>query len=152
MPEPKIERYEVITPDSVVGDDYGNIVVTTSTGDEVRVNKKHEHLHELLHEANENGRAVKLGYAVYMNKEYVHTAELFDGKPPVEKQTKPITAGVQKPQVAPQELGMWWKEAGETLRALSPELKQHPMYIELKNAYLRKMFSVLGVEMKHKED
>jgi len=96
MPEPEIVRTEVITPESVVGDNYGNIIVKTTTGAEVKVNKKHEGLHQLFYDATEEGRALKIGYAVYMNREYVHTSELFDGKPPVEKQVKPITAGVGK--------------------------------------------------------
>jgi len=55
----------------------------------------------------------------------------------------------QDDEHAPQEVGMWWKEAGETLRHLTPEKAQHPMYIDLRNAYLHKMFDVLGIEMKH---
>jgi len=98
-PEPAIERYEVITPKTAVIDNYGNLAVTTTTGQELRVNKKHESLHPLFYEAKENSRALKLGYAVYLNKEYVQTAELllFDGQPPT-KQTEPTTAGVSKPQ------------------------------------------------------
>jgi len=98
-PEPKIERYEVITPESITPDTYENIVVKTTTGTEVKVNKKHAHLHQLFYDACEQRRALKLGYATYMNKEYVHTAELFDGKPPVEKQVERITAGVKKEQL-----------------------------------------------------
>ena len=89
-PEPKIERYEVITPESITPDNYENIVVKTTTGTEVKVNKKHAHLHQLFYDACEQRRALKIGYATYMNKEYVHTAEYFDGKPPVEKQTAPV--------------------------------------------------------------
>ena len=101
-PEPKIERYEVITPTSATADDYGNIVVKSIAG-EVRVNKKHESLHPLFYEASQEGRALKVGFAVYMNKEYIHTAELFDGKPPEEKQVEPITTKAEplSPNVAP---------------------------------------------------
>jgi len=95
-PEPKIERYEVITPDSVVPDTYENIIVKTTTDTEVRVNKKHAHLHQMFYDAAEEGRALKIGYAVYMNREYVHTVEYFDGKPPEEDRIEPITAGVGK--------------------------------------------------------
>jgi len=102
MPEVKIERYEVITPDSIVPDTYENITVKTTTGTTVKVNKKHEALHQLFYDACEGHRALKLGYASYMNKEYVHTAEFFDGKPPMEKQVDPITAGVEKTQVKPE--------------------------------------------------
>ncbi len=97
MPEPKIERYEVIVPSIIESDTYGNITIKTKDNKEIKINKKHESLHELIRQATSEGRAIKLGYAVYMNKEYVHTAELFDGKPPVEKRIEPITAGVEKP-------------------------------------------------------
>ena len=98
-PEPKIERYEVVTPENIAPDNYENIVVKTTTGTEVKVNKKHAYLHQLFYDACEQRRALKIGYATYMNKEYVHTAELFDGKPPVEKQVERITAGVTKEQL-----------------------------------------------------
>ena len=98
MPEPQIERYEVITPDAVTEDDYGNILIRTDVGDEIRVNKKHNNLHVMIRGAAEEHRAIKLGFAVYKNMEYVHTAELFDGKPPVGKQVEPIKAGVDEPK------------------------------------------------------
>ncbi len=84
MPEPTIERYEVIIPTIVASDLYGNITVKTTEGKEIKVNKKHGSIHQLFHQASEDGRALKLGFAVYLGKEYVHTAEFYDGQPATE--------------------------------------------------------------------
>lgn len=139
MPTPEVKRYEVIKPVASGTDEYGNLSVTTSTGTELKVNKKHESLHELIVGAVSTGRAVKIGYAVYMNKEYVHTAELYDGMPA--EAPKPTAYATKiPPAIAPQELGMWWKELGECLRA---------GYVKsdvLRKFYLAKMYSVIGFE------
>jgi len=149
MLEQVIERYEVITPNAVTEDSYGNISVHTTDDKEVKINKKHESLHDLVRQASDNTRAVKLGYAVYMNKEYVHTAELFDGKPPEARQVEPITAGKDKEILkvpAPQELGMWWKELGEMIRAKDIDLTK-PTGKALRTAYYAQMFAVLGIKI-----
>ena len=125
MPEPKIERYEAITPATITNDDYGNISVSTTTGQTVKVNKKHEGLHPLFREAVENQRAVKIGYAVYLNQEYIHTAVLFDGKvaqtEPIktggDKQPAPPSTVVHDKGIAPQAVGMITKEIGDQIRA-----------------------------------
>ncbi|KKN78478.1 hypothetical protein LCGC14_0350100 [marine sediment metagenome] len=145
MAEPKIERYEVIIPDTVANDGYGNIVVQRQGGQEVRVNKKHEPLHGLFREAAETNRALKLGFAVYLDKEYVHTAEFFDGEPPGERQVEHITAR-EKPLPAPQELGMWWKELGNRIGDGSIERDYPTEAVKIKTQYYRQMAKVTGVK------
>ena len=80
--KPQITRYEVITPIGLDTDDYGNLLVLSSSG-EVKVNKKHASLHPVF----QIGKPVKIGYAVYMEKEYVQTAELASDA--LEPQNKP---------------------------------------------------------------
>jgi len=61
-------------------------------------------------------------------------------EPPV-KQNEPITAGVSIPQkVSGEEMGMWWKELGECLRA------GYVKSDSLRKFYLAKMYSVIGFE------
>ncbi len=50
-----------------------------------------------------------------------------------------------KDEIAPQERGMWWKEAGECIR--SGEIDT-PYYKQLKLAYYTEMFRVLGIQVK----
>jgi len=104
MPQPKIERYEVVIPAACLMDDYENMTVTTTTGTEVRINKKHASLHGLFKEAELEGRAVKVGYAVYLEKEYVHTAELYGGQPQTELGKEAVKQGaeLQPPPKPPQ--------------------------------------------------
>jgi len=67
MPEPKIERYEVITVENTQQNQYGDLIVNGN----LKVGNKRTHLFDVF----QPGAEVKLGYAVYMNKEYIATAE-----------------------------------------------------------------------------
>ena len=67
MPEPKIERYETITVETTQKNQYGDLLVNGT----LKVGNKRSHLFEVF----QPGAEVKLGYAVYMNKEYIATAE-----------------------------------------------------------------------------
>ena len=86
----EITRYDVVTPDHCNIDEYGNLIIVTKNNQEIKVNKKHIGLHDGIIRAAENGMAIKLGYAVYMNKEYVHTAELYDGSPSDAPEKPPV--------------------------------------------------------------
>lgn len=153
-------REEVITVASTELNEYGDLMVTTPTRVEPwKIKKRLEKLHPLF----EVGRAVKLTIKRYKEYDYVDNAELFNpgGQPEVLQQEQPPVCPTTNPPLAPRpqpaatsrsdEIAqhVWWKEAGETLRRLSPELQTHPMYVDLKNAYLKKMFSVLGITMRH---
>jgi hypothetical protein len=63
----KIERYEVITVKSAVKNSYGDLVVNGG----IKIGKKRENIFPVF----QLGAEVNLGYASYMNKEYVATAE-----------------------------------------------------------------------------
>ncbi len=95
MPEPAIIDTTVIQVKSTTKDTYGNLIVTPEVGEDFKIAAKREFLFEVFQE----GRAVKLGWAEYMHRKYIARAELFDGKPPTEKQVEPITAGVEIKQI-----------------------------------------------------
>ncbi len=92
MPEPTIIDTTVIQVQYTNEDDYHNLVVTPTEGDDIRIGNKRSNLFSIF----QPGRAVKLEWAEFKGKKYVAKAELFDGKPPVEKRVEPITAGVDK--------------------------------------------------------
>ena len=74
----EITRYAVVTVDGV--DDinqYGDLNFSDTEGNKHKIGNKRSKLFEAIIP----GRAVKLGYAVYMNKEYIASIELFDGQP-----------------------------------------------------------------------
>lgn len=51
---------------------------------------------------------------------------------------------------APQEIGMWWKELGEMLRAKDIDITK-PAGKAMRTAYYAQMLSVLPIEIKNKE-
>jgi hypothetical protein len=67
----KIERYEVITVKEATINDWGDLVVIDTTGKEYKIGAKRSNLFDTF----QPGAEVKIGYAVYMNKEYIATAE-----------------------------------------------------------------------------
>ena len=74
----EITRYAVVTVDGV--DDinqYGDLTFSDTEGNKHKIGNKRSKLFEAIIP----GRAVKLGYAVYMNQEYIASIELFDGQP-----------------------------------------------------------------------
>jgi len=122
------------------GDNAGNMYLSVTAKD----GKKYNIFNSAFWNFFQDGFAVKL--IGEQSGQYFNVS----GAEPV-KDAAIIQAAKEAPiEIAPQELGMWYKEAGETLRTLSPDLKGHPMYIDLKNAYLRKMFEVLGIPIRHK--
>jgi hypothetical protein len=65
--ETKIERYELITVQTAQPNQYGDLLVNGT----YKVGKKRSSLFEVF----QVGTEVKLGYASYLNKEYIATAE-----------------------------------------------------------------------------
>jgi hypothetical protein len=76
MPEPKIERYEIISVKSTQKNQYGDLLVN----DSLKVGNKRSHLFDVF----KLGADVKIGYATYMDKEYIASAEPTDESPLVE--------------------------------------------------------------------
>ena len=158
--KPAIIKETQIIVESVRLDDYGNLWVLDKNGDETKIAQKRSHLFPIF----QPERGVNLYWAKYMDKLYVAEAQPLGDmiSAPAEKPTlttetpdqAEIDASAGKPPArtpAPQEVGMWFKEAGEMIRA--KDIKQdHPMYHDLRNAYYKKMFEVLGIPMRHKED
>ena len=74
----EITRYAVVTVEGEAEvNQYGDLKFYDTEGNEHKIGIKRSKLFDAIIP----GRAVKLGYAVYMNKEYISTAELYDGQP-----------------------------------------------------------------------
>ena len=67
MPEPKIERYEVITVQTIQKNQYGDLLVNGK----LKISNKRNQLFDIF----QPGAEVKVGYASYMNTEYIASAE-----------------------------------------------------------------------------
>lgn len=112
--EIEIVKETVVEIGSTHMNDYGDMIVTTGTGDEIKIKKTRSYLFPIF-EGNP-GRAVRIGWGNYMGYDFAAKAELFDGKPPEGQQVEPIKAGVGKALApAPQAVG------GEAKRQLSIE-------------------------------
>jgi len=127
--------------------DKGGFKITDTLGDEYILSVKNAGLENQL----VIGRAAtitpfKSTYGVFIN-----SAELFDGKPPEDKQVEKITAGVgveQQKAYAPQEVGMWWKELGECIRAGNIEVDFPQSAVSIRSQYYKKMFGITGIKTK----
>ena len=124
---PKIERYEVVTVESQEQNQYGDLIFSDAEGKPYRIGNKRPHLFDQIQE----GRAVKLGYAIYKGREYIVSAKLYDGNvsppqtEPVHTQAKPVEAKVTPSSGYNSDgaaRGMLVKEIGDMIRAekLSP--------------------------------
>jgi len=97
MPEVEIIREEIFVVDRCEVNSYGDLLVTDQQGNEHKVNNKHQSIHKMF----ENGKAVKVGYGKYMNREFIHTAvqvaDEIDRQAP--KKAQPI-ATVTRPETS----------------------------------------------------
>ena len=69
--KPQITRYEVFTVSEATKNNYGDLIVTDTQGNEHKIGNKRSRLFEVF----QPGAEVKVGYAVYMQKEYIASAE-----------------------------------------------------------------------------
>ena len=134
-------------------DEWGNLWVTPKGGgDKVKVAKKREHLHELF----QQGRAVMLIWQTYQNIPYVADAKLVEGELPPPTNSEDTSQPAPKPVKSapvPQEIGMFWKEMGEMLRAGPPagiDLETAHGKL-LRQAYYAQMLAVLDIKLGKKE-
>lgn len=150
MPEPVIIDTTVIQVKSTAKDSYGNLVVTPTEGKDIKLSEKRNALFDIF----QQGRTVKLFWAEYMHKKYVSRAELFNGKPPAEKQVEELTArvGAEPLPKAPEhksspETGMWWGQLGEMLRCgdIDKTTAEGKHY---RKTYYTEMNRVLGITFK----
>ena len=133
-------------------DEYGNLWITPAGGgDEVKIAGKRKQLHPLF----QQGKAVMLHWETYMNRPYVSDAKLVEGELPAP--TKPEILPEHQAEIdkalkgkpAPQELGMWWKELGEMIRAKDIDVTK-PAGKALRAAYYAKMLSILDLKIEDK--
>jgi hypothetical protein len=132
--ESKIDRYEVITVETVNKNQYGDLIVNGN----IKIGVKRNHLFGVF----QSGAEVKLGYASYMNKEYVSTAEQTGVHKP-QKDISPIAE--TKSEISPQEKGMWWKELGECLRDGTINKDDSESGTYLWKCYINQMVTSLGL-------
>lgn len=142
---PAIVRTADIVVGSVFLNDYGDLVVTDKGGDEHKIGKKRPHLFPVF----QPGVAIHLSYAQYMNKEYIVNATPLEQM--ITETQPPPTGAEQQPipretKVAPQELGMWWKELGESIRSGEIDKSYPKSAVKIRSQYYNKMFSVTGIE------
>ena len=83
MPQPKVIKTEVIVVDHSSLNDYRDLIVTDKGGKEWKVSNKRDYLHNIF----QDGWAVKLGIANYMDKDFISEASLVE-LPVVETQKK----------------------------------------------------------------
>ncbi len=147
MPEPAIIDTSVITVKSTTKNTYGDLIVTPTEGEDIKVGVKREQYFDVF----QQGRAVKLFWAEYMHKKYVAKAELFDGKPPEAKRVEPITAGKGVEPLktyAPQEIGMWYNNLGNRIGDGSLARDYPKAHVKIAAQYYKKMSEVLGIDFK----
>lgn len=125
--QPKIISQQVIVVDFAETDDYGNLQVTDKGGGTTKVSKKREHLHELFQE----GQAVELFFAKYMDVVYVAGAKLVETPPP----TAPVTPPPQIDEPTEEELADFPPQPAKNLQV---DARQHDIHrqVALKSATL----------------
>ncbi len=157
METPKIERRKVITVAHAQLNDYGDLLVTDTENNEHKIGKKRAQLHELF----QTDAVIELGYASYMNREYIAVAHPSEGVPP-----KPSSAAPPKETPKPSdkmskddwaekdrstkesiEKQVWIKELGLCIREKNIDIAQ-PLGKFLRTWYYKKMMDALGLEFK----
>jgi hypothetical protein len=89
-----VTREQVITPLKAEYNDFEDMFVSPDDGsDAIKVTKKHKDVQDLILQAIEGKRAVRLDFSEYMNKEYVARAEYFDGTPSKQVSNAPQSTG-----------------------------------------------------------
>jgi len=156
MAKPTIVRTEVVVVDRHELNPYNDMIFWDKADKEYKVSAKRQWLHEKV----VDGVAITLGYAVYMDREYI--ADILDVAsqlpPPVTPQKpadapKPTAYAEKVPahkEPAPQELGMWWKELGECIRVGAIDKDFPKMVVKIKSQYYKKLAEVTGITMKEK--
>ena len=110
--KPQITRYEVLTVAGAIKNNYGDLIVTDTKGTEHKIGNKRSRLFEVF----QAGAEVKVGYAVYMEREYIASAEQ-TGKhiPLAEKTSEEVAQVAIKSRSEEIETNMWWKIASEMI-------------------------------------
>ena len=146
-------------------DQYDNFFFKDKGGKEHKVGVKRKNQQELIDLVENNpGRAVKFAFDSYKEIDYIVGIELLELKVDeakiTEQQVAPkITAyapkptayarlGDGKPSIAPQELGMWWKELGNRIGDGSIDKDFPKSAVKIKGQYYKQMETITGITFK----
>ena len=146
-PNPII-RQEIFTVKSCAVNQYGDLIVQTTAGKEHKIGKKRDKLFY----AFQPGQEVTVGYANYMNKDYIAEASPTGGgdaghlniQPQSQQAPTPAQPGrTDRPGA---EIGMWWGQLGEMLRAKDIDTSK-PAGLLMRSVYYAQMCEVLGIKI-----
>ena len=144
------EEPMVITVVVKVSNGKGGFKITDSMGEEYILSAKNRDLENQLIV----GRATTITPFISTYGKFINKAELFDGKPPEEKQVEPtgvepsISPKVKEPVISGEERGMWYKEMGSRIGDGSLEKAFPNMVVKIKAAYYQKMSQITGIKFK----
>ncbi len=113
MPQPEIIRTEQFTVASVTGDKYGNTIVKGTNGQSYKISEKRQSLKPIF----QPGATVEVGWARYMDRDYIATARFLEGE---EEMPNVVEATQREEKKAPP--GKPLVENGEIVRVRSMSL------------------------------
>ncbi len=150
----KIEKYETFTVEDVTTDEKGKLIVN---GGKYKVSPKRSNLFNVF----QVGAEVKIGWANYMNQDYISTAEQtgnhFPTDAEAQKAFKEAVAQLPKPQSEPvqskstpivpsgQEVGMTTKEIGDMIRSKMLSVVFGEDAIKLTEWYKKRIKTTTGI-------
>ena len=145
----EITREDHIVVGQVYDNSYGDLLWTDKGGKEYKVsNKRRQYFEKIILPDT----AVTLSYAEAYGREYIYRAVTVEGElPPPAKPSEPLLEHQKEIRkavdstVAPQERGMWEKEAGEWLRSGKLDMTK-PVNKALNMHYWQRLLDVLGIE------
>jgi len=153
--KPQITRYEVFIVSNAIKNNYGDLIVTDTKGTERKIGNKRSHLFDVFRV----GAEVKVGYAVYMEREYIASAEQ-TGKhiPPAEKASEEVAQVAIKSRSEEIETNMWWKISSEMISNeslmayIEANFKSGKTFRRAVTlAVIAKMLSILPIKLESKE-
>ena len=157
MPQqkPQITRYEVFTIAEATKNSYGDLIVTDTQGTERKIGNKRSRLFEVF----QPGAEIKVGYAVYMEREYIASAEQTGKHIPLTEKASGEVAQVEvKSRSEEIETNMWWKVASEMIgnEPLMAYIEANfksgkPFRRAVTLAVITKMLSILPIKLEGKE-
>ena len=155
MPAPQITRYEVFTVSKATKNNYGDLIVTDTQGNERKIGNKRSRLFEVF----QPGSEVKVGYAVYMEREYIASAEQTGKHIPLsEGASEEVTQPEMKSRSEEIEMNMWWKISSEMIgneplmAYIEANFKSGKLFRKAVTlAVITKMLSILPIKLESKE-
>ena len=110
--KPQITRYAIFTVGEANPNEYGDLIVKDTQGNEYKIGNKRERLFEVF----QIGAEVKVGYAVYMQKEYIASAEQTGKHLPIVEAIEKAGAKVKSATVEEKMTKDDWKERDKITR------------------------------------